>query len=110
MLTHLCTDEGRPKGYPRLATLIGSDEKFMLYRKFGYLQSRILLHRQDELRELEEDLYHLDVVAAKQNPASLQSRDKCAVLNEKHTELLDTIENKYKAYGWYHARCLGAEV
>ncbi|PQE21152.1 Peptidase C14 caspase domain protein [Rutstroemia sp. NJR-2017a BVV2] len=90
--------EGRPKGYPRLATLIGSDEKFMLYRRFGYLQSRILLHRQDELRELEEDLYNLDVVAAKQNPASLQSRDKCAVLNEEHTALIDTIENKYKAY------------
>jgi hypothetical protein len=31
---------------PRLAALLDSDENFMLYRRFGYLQARLLLHKQ----------------------------------------------------------------
>lgn len=33
-----------------------SDENFMIYRRFGFLYSRALLSKQDELRELEDSL------------------------------------------------------
>ncbi|PQE08214.1 Peptidase caspase domain protein [Rutstroemia sp. NJR-2017a WRK4] len=110
LLTHKRTVIIRPEGYPRLATRIGSDEKFMLYRRFGYLQSRILLHRQDELRELEDKLARSDLAAAKRDPVLLQSREEGSVLNKEHTKLLNTIEEKYKAYGWCQLRCRGAKV
>jgi hypothetical protein len=47
-------------GYPRLASFLDTDDNFMLYRRFGYLHSSLLLQKQDELRELEEALDNLD--------------------------------------------------
>ena len=49
-----------PDGYPRMATFLDSDENFMLYRRFGYLQARLLLEKQDDLRRLESRLGLLD--------------------------------------------------
>lgn len=43
-------------GYPNLATFTNSDEVFAVYRRFGYLQARLLLDKQDQLRLLEEQL------------------------------------------------------
>jgi hypothetical protein len=80
----------------------------MLYRRFGYLQSRILLRRQDELRELETNLCRLDRKTAAKDPVYMMARDKCAAENKNHTALLDEIEEKYKAYGWYSAHYSGA--
>ena len=34
-----------------LATFLDSDDCFMVYRRFGFLQSRRLLEKQEELRE-----------------------------------------------------------
>lgn len=44
------------RGYPNLAAYQDSDEEFMLYRRFGYLQARVLLDKQDKLRQLEREL------------------------------------------------------
>jgi hypothetical protein len=61
------TLEECPRGYPRLAAFLDSDENFMIYRRFGFLHARVLLQKQDELRELEEDLDQLDKKDAKMN-------------------------------------------
>src|SRR5580692_11200109 len=52
--------ENSPQGYPRLAAFLSSDENFMIYRSFGFLHARVLLHRQDELRIMERDLDQMD--------------------------------------------------
>ena len=52
--------DATPPGYPRLSVLIASDENFTLYRRFSFLQARTLLNKQDQLRELENDLDKLD--------------------------------------------------
>lgn len=39
-----------------MATFLDSDENFMIYRRFGYLHSRMLLRLQDKLRTLESRL------------------------------------------------------
>jgi hypothetical protein len=88
-----------PEGYPRLAGLLDCDEKFMLYRKFGYLQARILLHKQDELRELEKDLDRLDKVDQGKDPSLLKSREKDDVANGRRKKLLYDIEGKFTEYG-----------
>ncbi|KAI0387560.1 hypothetical protein F5Y04DRAFT_286665 [Hypomontagnella monticulosa] len=48
------------KGYPRLSAFIDSDRNFVMFRCFGRLQARVLLHRQDELAEIESRLERID--------------------------------------------------
>lgn len=59
-------------GYEMLALELSSSDSSVrpLYRKFEYLNHRILLHLQDELSELEEQLRTLDEVIAQTDPAS----------------------------------------
>lgn len=75
----------------------------MLYRRFAYIQSRLLLRKQEELRELEGRLYLLDRDIAKWNPVLMQSHQKNVAKSREHTILLDTMEEKYKANGSYQA-------
>ena len=100
--------EEYPHGYPRQAAFADSDESFMLYRRFGYVHARLLLHRQDELRELEDELENMDKMDARNEKRKncLHSRD---IDNEQGGEgtpdgksrgvLLDQIEEKTLKYG-----------
>ena len=97
--------EDHPVGYPRLAAYSDSDECFMILRRFGYLHQRLLLHRQDELRELEDTLSDMDKKDAKDphRKQCLRSRD----LDEENRDLpgrdrialLDQLEEKILKYG-----------
>lgn len=59
-------------GYELLALELSSPTSQVkpCYRKFSYLNHRILLHLQDELSELEEQLRHLDEIIAQMMPPS----------------------------------------
>lgn len=83
----------------------------MIYRRFGYLHSRILLRKQDELGKLEADLDEYDDVDENEleNPQDsqrlLMSRecDEAACRKEKkgvrtRTEILDEINEKLVEY------------
>lgn len=83
------------EGYPLLAAYLDSDENFMLYRRFGYLQARLLLNKQDQLRALEEDLDKLDKY---DEEGFLRSRDKDEAANTERCQLLKDIEVKFKEY------------
>lgn len=50
-----------PEGYPQFAALLCSDDSFTIFRRFGRLTSRILIHSQNELTELEKELDRRDV-------------------------------------------------
>lgn len=93
-------------GYPRQAALADSDESFMVYRRFGNVHARLLLHKQDELRELEEKLYDMDLRDNKteQGQRCLQSRDndenRPAIADqESRSQLLARMEGKTREYG-----------
>ncbi|KAL8683115.1 MAG: hypothetical protein Q9186_000929 [Xanthomendoza sp. 1 TL-2023] len=49
-----------PNGYPKLAGFMDSEDTFGIYRRFGFLYSRVLLSKQDELRRLEDTLDAMD--------------------------------------------------
>jgi hypothetical protein len=49
-----------PLGYPRAAGFIASDDDFQVYRRYTYLHSRLLLHKQLEIEILEQKLKDLD--------------------------------------------------
>ena len=71
----------------------------MIYRRFGYLQSRLLLDKQDDLRRLESALDRLDFKETKKNNDALMSRhdiesDAC----KDRRELMQKIETNFKEY------------
>lgn len=88
-----------PKGYPRLAGLISSDENFMIYRKFGFLQARLLLFKQDELRQLERRLDDIDLVDGIKSPELLECRQRDDARSGKRKILLEKISQCFQEYG-----------
>ncbi|KAL8645462.1 MAG: hypothetical protein Q9226_007292, partial [Calogaya cf. arnoldii] len=52
--------EDYPKGFPRVSCFLDSDESFMLFRRFGIVFSRLLLNKQDEIRQMEDELQGMD--------------------------------------------------
>ncbi|KAE8443151.1 hypothetical protein EG329_002320 [Mollisiaceae sp. DMI_Dod_QoI] len=86
------------EGYPRLAAFLDSDENFMLYRRFGFLQARILLYKQDELRELEEELDGMDNRDAKTRARKLKSRERDDAQCEDRKILIAKITRTFNEY------------
>ena len=89
-----------PHGYPLTAAFLDSDDNFMIYRRFGYLQARLLLEKQEQLRRLEWDLEFMD-----EKDKEAQSRD-LVTLGDGDTgrapvrqELMQRIEEKFRDYG-----------
>ncbi|KAL8710278.1 MAG: hypothetical protein Q9220_005048 [cf. Caloplaca sp. 1 TL-2023] len=108
MVSLIAVVEDHPIGYPRQAAYADSDECFMIYRRFGYIHARLLLHRQDEIRELEEELHDKDLRDGRKPDRQdlLKSRDqdqedsKTSGPNSR-IALLDKIEDKTLKYGSY---------
>lgn len=91
-----------PQGYPKLAAFLDSDESFMIYRRFGFIQSRLLLDKQDQLRELERKLERLDRVEAKADERWPRTRDLPDKQYEARTKLLNELEERFCSYGKSH--------
>lgn len=71
----------------------------MVYRRFGYLQARILLDKQEELRLLEEELEELDEIDEGINALRLRTRDLGEDEGRPRRELLQRIETAFCQYG-----------
>lgn len=84
-----------PDGYPNLATFQSSDEVFAIYRRFGYLQSRLLLEKQDALQVLEKKLDQYD----DGDRANNSTRDLPPDEVRPREELLSEIEKAFNSYG-----------
>jgi hypothetical protein len=103
---HIRQLETYPDGYPKVACYLDSDDSFMVYRRFGLLHSRLLLHRQDELRRLENKLLAMDQQDAKSplGRRCLKSWSKDLARQpeegkETRKELFEKIEENLLGYG-----------
>jgi hypothetical protein len=81
-------------GYPSLAAFQSSDEAFSIYRRYSYLQSRLLLEKQDQLRELEDRLDGHD----EQDVSSYTRKGLDPDQASARHELLKEIENALISY------------
>jgi len=88
-----------PRGYPNLAAFLDSDENFMVYRRFGYVQARLLLEKQDELRRLEQKLDSYDKKVQKARPINLMTLDLRPEDAAQRKEIMDKLERKFCEYG-----------
>ena len=100
-LTQLLVDKCA-SGYPRPAAFVDSDPNFMIYRRFGYLRTRLLLYHQDVLRERERDLDGLDEETQDDPRTERQlcsrSRDENQV-QPKRKELFQALDQEFRTYG-----------
>ncbi|RYP36536.1 hypothetical protein DL767_003359 [Monosporascus sp. MG133] len=91
------TINGTPNGYPKLGALIATNENYLIFREFKYLQARLLLEIQDQLREYEDELdalerdRHITLV-------NLQSREFDDHHMGQRKELMRKIEDRYEKY------------
>lgn len=97
-------------GYEELALELSTTESSVkpLYRRFEYLNHRIMLHLQDELCELEEQLRTLDEIIAQMDPALPEGQKTPASrrgdafrgseLHQRRTHLLGNIFMKTEQY------------
>jgi hypothetical protein len=89
-------------GYPRLAAFVDSDPNFMIYRRFGYLRTRLLLYHQDVLRERERDLDELDEETQGDPKTKRQLCSRTRDENQaqpKRKELFETLDAEFQTYG-----------
>ena len=87
-----------PEGYGKLAAFIDCDPNFRIYRKFGWLHNRVLLHIQDELQKLEKELEIVDEWEAKSGDiVKLASRRSDT--NKKRKDIIIAIKEKLDEYG-----------
>lgn len=99
LIIYAYTVDLRPDGYPRLAEVIACKEDFMMYRRFGHLQARLLLNKQDELRALEVRLADLDEWFENKHPDRNYCRERVHAESIEYRDLLAMIENSMKEYG-----------
>ncbi|OCK95286.1 uncharacterized protein K441DRAFT_658679 [Cenococcum geophilum 1.58] len=87
------------EGYPQFAAFVNSDDNFRVYRRFGTLRNRILLHRQQELAKLEERLNEIDGVDSREKKHRIQSIRKDQWDQESHRQvLIDEIDRRLEHY------------
>ncbi|KAI8939024.1 hypothetical protein NX059_004865 [Plenodomus lindquistii] len=63
-----------PSSGPKRSTKGSKGDVVPMYRKFEHLNHRVLLHLQDEVSEMEEELRHLDEVIAQTSPRDESGR------------------------------------
>lgn len=74
----------------------------MLYRRFGYLQSRLLLEKQDDLRRLEYELDCMDAADVAEDEEVLRTRRYYREDDMKdRVDLMQRIEKKWLEYCMY---------
>lgn len=94
--------DDHPRGYPNLAAFMISSDNFLMCRRFAFLHSRVLLHRQDELAEMEKTLLAMDdedVELGEELALQSRRRDDLRPEQPSRKSLIDKIDTKLKDYG-----------
>lgn len=95
-----------PDGYPQYAAFVNTDSNFRIYRRFGTLRNRVMIHLQFEIAELEKELDKLDELdntADRRRRLSSIRFDK-AQNDSRRKELIEEIEAKLEKYDALLAR------
>jgi hypothetical protein len=89
-----------PLGYPSWAAYQNSTPTFRVYKRFGTLRNRIILHRQYRLAKLEKQLLELDKSDKEHHKHRISSVRRDEEDNDsKRTKLIEDIERELKEYG-----------
>lgn len=82
-----------------LAKFVAATEEHYVFRQFRYLQSRVLLHFQDDLRSLEVRLWRMDEYDREHRPEYLKSREADDMCLGERGKTIEEIHAKLVRYG-----------
>ncbi|KAF3227112.1 hypothetical protein TWF106_010600 [Orbilia oligospora] len=95
-----------PLGYSKLAAFIDLEDDLAIFRRFSRLHARLLLYRQADIEEIEEDLAELDMIeeeearnAGTPDNALNRSWRREKDLDEYRVELVKKLRKSMKEYG-----------
>lgn len=71
----------------------------MIYRRFGYIQARLLLEKQNELQQLEKQLKQLDNIEDTETPGCLNRADTNFARPSDRVRFMGNLSAKYHEYG-----------
>jgi hypothetical protein len=87
---------------PHLAALVNTDDAFRIFRRFGSLRGRLILQRQIEIVELEQQLEKLDKSSAVAEKSDWKLQPEEVVDDDWDSvqkNLLSKLEDKIVKYG-----------
>ncbi|KAF3937741.1 hypothetical protein ABW19_dt0203698 [Dactylella cylindrospora] len=96
-----------PAGYAKLASFVDLEEDLAIFRRFSRLHARLLLYRQADIEELEEELQQLDLIEANNahddgDPGGAPDRSWKRVKNFEENkyrmELVEKLRESMKEY------------
>jgi hypothetical protein len=85
-------------GYRGFSAFLASDDDFLIFRRFGALNARLLLYLQDEIVVLEEQLRRLEEKHAHPTAADIHNGSFRQEALPERKALLDTISKKVREY------------
>ena len=86
-----------PEGYPHLSAFLNSYEGFTMFRRFGYLQCRLLLEKQTRLSDLELQLDNLDELESETHSCSVMTVTN-QPQDERRVDLMSRIKQTFCEY------------
>ena len=85
-------------GYRGFSAFLASDDDFLIFRRFGALNARLLLYLQDEIVVLEEQLQQLEGIHASPAATDVHNGSFRQEAIPKRRELLEVISRKVRQY------------
>lgn len=86
--------EDYPSGYPQFSALLSAHPAFTVFRRFTLLRTRLLLHKQDKLVTLEEELELVDASETRPLFRGCLRRDA----NQVRADLMGRIDTALQEY------------
>jgi hypothetical protein len=85
-------------GYPRLSAYVNSDKNFVIFKRFGQVHARLLLHKQSVIAALEARLNVLDEQEANAYRLTSRAQDD----NIERNDVLEELEARILEYGKFY--------
>jgi hypothetical protein len=85
-------------GYRGFSAFLASDNDFLIFRRFGSVNARLLLYLQDEIAVLEKDLEDLEDVHARDSADDIHNGSFRQDVLPARTRLLESLNVKVRQY------------
>jgi hypothetical protein len=85
-------------GYRGFSAFLASDNDFLIFRRFGAINARLLLYLQDEIAVLEEELEELEADCMAKNAEDIHNGSFRQEALPERTEMLEALNVKVRQY------------
>jgi hypothetical protein len=85
-------------GYRGFSAFLASDNDFLIFRRFGAINARLLLYLQDEIAVLEEELEELEAECVAKNAEDIHNGSFRLEALPERTEILEALNMKVRQY------------